>query len=175
MAFRRRVPMRRSGNRRETSWFGIALTITSLGDSGTSLLAALNALGLAKRPFTIVRTYLEVMVTSDQITSTETGVGAIGMAVVSDQASAIGITAIPTPVTDLASDLFYLHQIVMTRISLITSAGFEMNSGQNYSLDSKAMRKVNDDQDVILVAETAAAPSAGLIFNVMGRFLVKEH
>ncbi len=169
----RRGIIRRSGPRRETSWLSIAATTTTLA-SGAALISSLNAAALALRPFTIVRTYLEIQISSDQASASEAQIGAVGMAVVSDQATAVGVTAVPTPTTEIGSDLFYLHQVCMSRMLLHTAVGVESPRGRIYSIDSKAMRKVNNDSDVILVGE-ADASQAGLIFDIMGRFLIKEH
>ncbi len=99
----------RPGQRRTTSWLDIAIGAQALGAGGAAIIQVMSAGFLAKRPFTVVRTHLEVLFQSDQVAATETQLGAIGLCVVSDQAAAIGITAVPTPDTDLASDLWYLN------------------------------------------------------------------
>ena len=48
------------------------------------------------------------MVESDQSAATELFIGNLGLAVVSDQATAVGVTAVPTPATDRGSDLWFL-------------------------------------------------------------------
>ena len=172
MTFRRRAVARRSGSRRETSWIGIGANTASV-DSTAVLMSSLNAAALALRPFTIVRTYLEVLLRNDDLAADETVIAAIGMAVVSDQATAVGVTAVSTPTNDIGSDLFYLHQGMMNRVGGITDVG-NFLPGKHYSIESKAMRKVNNDSDIILVVEGDASQSGGVI-SVMGRFLIKEH
>ncbi len=157
--------------KRQSDWFGIAFADTTLTTIGGTIVASLNATALAMRPFTIVRTHLEVMVMSDQSGAVERQAGAIGVAVVSDQASAIGVTAVPTPVTDLASDLWYLHQVLFATESSLTDRA---TPGNFYSIDSKAMRKVNADEDVVFVEEFSSVGSGIRIF-MGGRFLVKTH
>ena len=100
---------RSSTTRRATSWFDIPPFSVAVVAGGGTILASLTAAELAKRPFTIIRTHLTFDVQSDQVAATEVQTGAMGMAVVSDQASALGVTAVPTPATDAASDLWYLH------------------------------------------------------------------
>jgi len=158
------------GKRRETSWFSIGLVQSSNAGTGSSLLAVLNAAALAKRPFTVVRVHMTVQVRTDNIAS-ETQIAAIGMAVVSDQASAAGVASVPTPITDLASDLFFVHKIIMGHNAFSTAAAFSIPGGTVVDIDSKAMRKVNDDQDVIITAEGGAD---GFVIDVMGRMLIKE-
>ena len=156
-----------------TSWFGLTPTSTSLGTSAAALVSSLNAAALARCPFTILRTHLMISIASDQLAADESQFGAVAMAVVTEQASAIGVTAVPTPINDLASDLFYLHELVASALQLNSAIG--MNSPARYTVkvDSKAMRKVNDDQDIILVAETSAI-SSGVNYQIAGRFLIKE-
>jgi len=158
------------GKRCETTWFQIGLVQSSNAGTGSLLLSSFNAAALAKRPFTVVRVHLTVQVRTDNIAS-ETQIAAIGMAVVSDQAAAAGITAVPTPITELASDLFFLHRIIMGHNAFSTAAAFSIPGGTVVDIDSKAMRKVNDDQDVIMTAEGGAD---GFVIDVMGRMLIKE-
>ena len=91
---------------------------------------------------------------------------------VSEQASAIGVTAIPTPVTDMASDLWFLHQNMWADESNLTD---RTRSASRGSIDSKAMRKVNGDEDIVFVSELGTIPSAGCILGMSGRFLLKLH
>jgi len=160
------------GKARTTTWIAIAPIATTLSSStATVLVATLNAAADALRPFTIVRTYIEYFLTSDQVAASEEQACSFGMAIVSDQASAIGVTAVPTPTTDLASDLWYLHKFIFgDELSKVD----ETRAGKFGTIDSKAMRKVDIGQDVILVAEGAGVGS-GMILTMAGRFLVKNN
>ncbi len=115
---------------------------------------------------------MEIMLRSDQAAAIETQAAAIGMAVVSDQASAIGVTAVPTPITDGASDLWYLHKYIFADESNLTD---RTRGATKVSIDSKAMRKVNGDEDIVLVSELSGAIGAGAIITVALRFLLKLH
>ena len=158
---------------RKTSWLDIPLGSTTLAGGGVNLVVSLTAAELAKRPFTIERTHIWGQVTSDQLAADEFVFGAVGMCVVSDQALAIGVTAVPTPVTDLASDLWFLHQIYGVEFALSSAIGFDGNAGSRFEIDSRAKRKVNDGQDVILVLENAGI-SFGSLVRLGGRLLIKE-
>ena len=161
------------GARRQTSWLPIEVAEVAVNSSAV-ITHSLSATELATRPFTIVRTHVELFLQSDQLSATENQICAFGICVVSDQALAIGVTAVPTPITDIGSDLWFLHQSMQGQFAVNSAIGFEEPSGQSYSLDSKAMRKVNDDQDVILVVEASSA-AFGAIIGVLGRLLIKEH
>ena len=170
--------MRDGGRRRETLWLGgIEVQSTLAAASTAAILTSLSAAGLALRPFTIVRTRGYLYLRSDQIAVAEYQSVAYGQCVVSDQAVSIGVTAVPTPVTDNFSDLWYVYERIMNDLMVSSSgvgAGNFITSGRGFAFDSKAMRKVEDGQDVVSVAETAAT-SDGSVLNVFDRILVKLH
>ena len=162
---------------RQTSWIDLPFGSTTLAGGGVALVASLTAAGLAKRPFTVERTHLFLHVTSDQVSADEFVFGAAGWCVVSDQALAIGVTAVPTPVTDQGSDLWFLHQAYGVEFALTgTGAGADSISadgGHQYQIDSKAKRKVGVGQDLIFVLENAGI-SFGSLIRTSARILIKE-
>ena len=170
MAFRRSRPPQRI-QRRETLWLFLAPALTTLTATGGTFLGLLNVAALALRPFTIVRTHLSGILFSDQAAAIETQVAGIGLSVVTDQAAAVGVTAVPTPITDLGSDQFFAHKLIWARESSLTD---RTNPAVNWSLDSKAMRKVKESDDMAIVAEFSGA-GQGLILGAGGRILIKLH
>ncbi len=162
-------------NRRETLWVSQVTTETVLAGAPTvAILTALNAAGLALRPFTVIRDRGVIHLRSDQAGATETyGVG-YGKCVVSDQAVLIGVTAVPTPVTDKSSDLWYLFESLFGRIEVSSGAGTGVptETGKFLQYDSKAMRKVEEGQDLISVVENEIS---GCNVVVTGRTLIKLH
>ena len=137
---------------------------------GGTIIFALNAAALAMRPFTIIRSRFELFVFSDQSAAIEPQVGAFGIAVVSDQAVAAGVAAVPTPVTDMGSDLWFVHQNYSGRESSTVDVS---EPGNRISIDSKAMRKVDIGQDIVVVAENDTNVGAGQILFSAGRMLIK--
>ena len=75
------------------------------------------------------------------------------MAVVSDQAVGVGVTAVPTPITDLGSSLFFLYQMFIgnssSQVDLTLPANIKF-------LDSKAMRKVEVGSDLIVTVQNSS-------------------
>ncbi len=155
-------------------WLGGAPLVSAFTVGGGTILGTLNAAALALRPFTIVRIRQTLAWKSDQTAATERQIGAVGFAVVSDQAVAIGITAVPTPVTDLASDLWMLHQFFMSHFTVTSAIGSESQYHQ-IDVDSKAMRKVEDGQDLVEVGELATGLSDGFSLSDASRILIKLH
>jgi len=170
------VPVGSRGPRRLTLWSGVAVGSTTQTGSGGVITNSGNAALLALRPFTIVRTYMEFLIFSDQVVADESQVAAVAGAVVSDQALAIGASAVPTPVTDAGSDLFFYHRFLFNRftVSATTPTSIQASAGTKYTIDSKAMRKVNDDQDVIFLVELSTAGGGWTVISG-GRILLKLH
>jgi hypothetical protein len=110
---------------------------------------------------------------SDQSTATENQDLGYGHIVVQDTAVAIGISAIPTPLTDGGSD-FYVYELMNAQFLLKTAVGFDPSNFTRMTIDSKAARKVDFGQDIAIVAESGSG-SAGLILFEGGRVLIKLH
>ncbi len=169
--YRRAAPSR--SGRRQSLWLDIVTTETTLaGAPSVALLNSLSAAALALRPFTIVRTRGTLLVLSDQSGASESYGAALGFAVVSLQASNIGVSAVPTPVTDKGSDLFFVFENLFDRFQFGDNTGEQSNSGRMIQYDSKAMRKVNDDQDIVVTIENEIN---GAIVIHSARMLLELH
>ena len=170
-----RFATRRQGPRRETVWLSVPIVENVLTGAPTAILSGvLDAGALALRPFTVIRVRGIMHLRSDQAAATESFGAALGYAVVSEQASAIGVTAVPTPITDRGSDLFFVYQEIVDRIEIGSGAGtgVPVNTGRFMEFESKAMRKVNDDEDMIITVENELN---GCNLIEAARFLVKLH
>jgi len=172
---RRGFVMRHGRSVRETRWLDISPVTTNLAAATTAAIShSLSAVELALRPFTIIRTRLNWLVRSDQTAATEFYGAAIGICVVSEQANAIGVTAVPTPVTDQESDLWLLYDALFGDFSFGDATGFQNEAQNQRALDSKAARKVQDGEDVIVVHEGTGL-GGGSQSIVTGRMLIKLH
>ncbi len=152
-------------------WISSGLAEQALASGAATLLSSLNAAALALRPFTILRTRLEIMWRSDQSAASETPTGAIGIIVVKETASTIGVTAVPSPLAEPDAD-FFVYQGVTTSILSLSSIGV-LERGNRYVIDSRAMRKVGVQDDIIGVGETRS--TGGAQFNQEGRILIQLH
>ena len=159
--------------KRQTTWLQLDPVITIV-DSSAVLVGSLNAAALALRPFTVVRTRTTVHIRSDVDAAAENQIAGIGHAVVSDQAVAIGVTAVPTPLTDLGSDLWFAINLMYSSVGTHTGAGSYANRGVMEHFDSRAMRKVEVGQDLITVIEGSTVVN-GAAVTCGGRILVKLH
>ena len=166
---------RRGGARRKTLWAAVVPTEDTItGASGAILLTSLSAAGLALRPFTVIRSVGSLYVTSDQVANSETQAVAWGACVVTDQAVAIGVTAVPTPIVDVNSDAWFAYAFAWNATQVASSIGMGFAAGTVTHFDSRAMRKVEEGQDLITVIETASI-SDGVVIRVQERLLLKLH
>ncbi len=163
--------------RRETIWFQGGYTSNTLASASSAVLSGiLNAAALALRPFTVVRTRGVYFVKSDQTGATEAYESSMGMAVVSDQAAAIGVTAVPTPETDRASDAWFVYESIADQFLFISGVGVQGgNVGRQLQFDSKAMRKVEDGFTIAVVQENSALQASGTTQVLGFRQLIKLH
>ena len=168
---RRHVVSRARGSRCQTSWFQGDIAFITQASAGSTIVYSLNAAALALRPFTIVRTHIQFMLFSDQEAAVEQQVCAFGLAVVSDQATAVGVTAVPTPTTEASSDLWFMHKYMFADAVNLTDRAIP---SKIYTVDSKAMRRVDIGQDVVGVLERTSS-GGGLILVTALRQLVKLH
>jgi len=160
--------------RRESLWLGSAPATNSIGLGTGVLLTVLNTAALAFRPFTIIRTRGLLYLFSDQSANSENQMIGFGATVVTEEASAIGVTAVPTPLSEQSSD-WYVYETLMSTVVVSSAIGI-FNAAESRVIDSKAMRKVDTGQDVITAVETAATGiSEGVSFRAQVRTLIKLH
>ncbi len=157
---------------RKSLWLQFIPITTTITGATATVMFSLNAAALALRPFTLIRSHFEILIRSDQSAAVEQQICAIGCAIVSDQASAVGVTAVPTPETEAGSSLWFLHKFMMAQESSVTDKA--QPAGQ-FSIDSKAMRKVEVGSDLVVVVENSALLTGGTVFVVGGRILVKTN
>ena len=81
----------------------------------------------------------------------------------------------PTPVTDSGSDLFFQFDRIQSSIRFASAVGFAKVSNE-IVIDSKAMRKVNQDEQLVTVGESEAAGlTSGFLMLGYMRCLIKLH
>ncbi len=164
--------LRGGRQRRDTRWLFWATTETTLSGAPSVVLTnLLDAAALALLPFTVVRFCGVMHIASDQIVATETYGVALGFAIVTEQASAIGVTAVPTPVADQGSDSWFVYEQMFGRFGFGDITGFSQ-LGNFKEIDSRAMRKVEDGQDIVSVVENEIN---GVQVTLSGRMLIKLH
>ncbi len=167
--------LRGGRDRRDTLWAATTETRNVLAAANSQAVTTSGSPALLElTPFTIIRSRMVFFSKSDQTVGLEDWEVAYGETVVSVPASLIGITAVPTPFTDLGSDLWFVHAINAGSFIFVSGVGFHPTGGVVTRIDSKAMRKVEDGETVIGVLENPSL-SLGTSSLVVGRFLIKLH
>ena len=162
--------------RRKVTW--------TLGPEGTvQLTSAADAVFpsggiVAEDGLTIVRTRGELNLGLSVATTALDGFDrvAFGMCVVSENAAAVGVTAIPSPIADEQWDGWFVYWTgslfsVVATAALSNAAGV---SNLRLPIDSKAMRKVKRTDVIVGVLGTLAeVGTASLTAKLSARTLVK--
>ena len=157
---------------RSMVWAGIDVANLVVGANASVIVASLGASILALRPFTIVRTRYLLTFSSDQTAALERPRAAIGEIVVTDKAAAAGIASVPAPITEIDGDWFF-WQAMSHDFIFISGVGTDSQGANQYTVDSKAMRKVSIDEDVVTVIQETGV--FGCEVSVLGRQLLKLH
>ncbi len=159
---------------RQTEWLASADVSAGVAVAAATLVfdSSMAVGELAKRPFTITRVRGIMAVRSSQVAALQDQFGALGFAVVSDEAVAVGVSALPAPITNEQSDLFFVW-LPFAQSQGVSSSGAGIFS-VSYQLDSKAQRKVEPGQDIVVVVENASASTAFTYF-LKWRMLIKTH
>ncbi len=176
MARRQTANLRRPAkSTRLNKWFFISVPVTTIAANALSLVASLNAEGLDDVPFTIVRTRGIFTIWSDQTAAAEAPRGIMSMIVVQNTAILIGSSAIPDPLNEPDADFFVYQPLQVQPLGQVGDGStFAEVSQTQYTIDSKAMRKVDTQQDVAIMVRNSSA-TFGMNIAFQGRFLVKLH
>ena len=121
---------------------------------------------------TLVRTRGMFGWATDNASGSESQLGAFGIGVVSEQASSVGITAVPHPGTDAGWGGWLYHSYWFSSSVQLSAVGLMPDMMHTIEIDSKAMRKVGENERIVIVVENTAA-SHGISFFHSVRLLSK--
>ncbi len=162
-----------------TEWVASAdITAVQAVGGATTVLSqvftsgALQAAGLL--PGTIVRVRGELYAQSDQTAVAERPFGAVGFAVVSEEALVAGVGSLPAPITNEPSELWFMLQFWQAA-AIVDSAAVAIQPMYRFEFDSKAMRKITTGQGVVVMFENAALAGIGAQLIIKFRMLFKLH
>ncbi len=144
-----------SGPKRQTAWVGPAdQGFVNVAAGAKVIVASFAPSDAAFAKPTIVRTRGDVACSVTGSSTTEV-VGAYGLCVVTDRAFAAGVGSLPGPWSDPGYDGWFVWRSFGIQVVGATADGF-IQAQINQEVDSKAMRKVTDDETIVLVAESQA-------------------
>jgi len=161
--------------RRKTAWDvgpGGGGIITLTGTVATILGTGSQ---LTTDGITLVRTRGHMNMWLDLVAAKTDGfVGAFGIGVVTSQAFAIGVTAMPTPFTDMDWDGWLFHQFVSIRgLDPATDLNPDGPRFQRFEVDSKAMRKLKEDDTIFAMIDVVESGTATARLDFNSRVLFK--
>ena len=124
-----------------------------VASNGKTIIASFDPAGIGLVKPIIVRTRGEVSAKVAAPGATAVIVGAYGLAVVSDRAFTAGAGSIPGPFTDASWDGWFVWRSFSMNWEFDDASGVRFST-KDQEVDSKAMRKVNDDETVVMIAES---------------------
>ena len=154
---------RTSATRRRTGWEdGPNGTVAATVDS-SALFG--NSQQIAQDGLTLVRIRGELNCALSTITTSLDGFGrvAAGICVVSENAFAVGVTAIPTPADDIAWDGWIWYSIVSLFGPSATVSNSDGPANVRIPIDSKAMRKLRAPDVLVGVMQFQTEIGAAVI------------
>ena len=162
------------GSRRKTAWgVGPQEPGASISTAGLTLWQ-LGSQALADG-LTVARVRGELMVNQTATTTIGDGFRSVvhGICIVSENAFGIGITAVPTPLTDMAWDGWLWHHMEAgTRGFSVTELGVTPSESYRVVIDSKVMRKTRASDVLIGVTEVGTeVGTATLVLQAITRVL----
>ena len=167
--------LRAAGPRRLTDWG------PGPGDTGRTSLTSSSAVIMGggvtptTGPVTLIRTRGNFHGSLESVTAAADGMqGAFGICVVQAAAFAIGITAIPTPITELDSDAWVYHKFFGVQAHSAVEAEFNTSTVVRFDVDSKAMRKLDSETVLVAVVEVVMLGTAVLRVYFDSRMLFKS-
>jgi len=159
---------------RTKMWIGSGVGRTVITASTKSFISSLSGGALLLRPFTILRTRMLVALFTDQEAGDEGPFGSYGKIVVTDTAAALGVTAIPNPGSTSGDPeaSWFVHQTLWMQFNLV-GAATAVSSPNAWVIDSKSMRKVGPDDDVVGMYTDESG--VGSFLTTQGRMLIQLH
>ncbi len=174
MAPRRAGFPNRVRTRRNTDWsFGPDILVQTVSTS-TKLLGTTSLTVTEQQTIVRIRGLFHVTLTA--AAAADNGfAGAVGIALVNSDAFAQGINSIPGPVTDAHWDAWMFHSFFDVR-SITATIADGVNAvavEQRVPIDSKAMRKWDPAETLIIMAEFVETGTATARVNADMRMLLK--
>ena len=146
---------RGSGPRRQTSWVGPSdQNFVGVATGATSIISSFVPSTNGLRKSTLVRNRGIFSVKPDSLAADVDIVGAMGVCVVSNQAFSAGAGSIPGPFDEAGWDGWMVWQPFGFSIEVIGAPTDTLLSAIQIEVDSKAMRKVSDNETVVVMCES---------------------
>ena len=135
---------------RLTEWTGPALqSYVNVATTGATIVSSVAF----EEPATVIRTRGRVSVAPQTFGADLEITGAIGMGIVTQEAFAAGVAAVPEPWTDADWGGWFVWRSFGYKFELVDATG-TLQVDWGFEVDSKAMRKVSSNEVLVVVAES---------------------
>ncbi len=142
------------GPKRAVQWVGPAdQNVISVASGASAIVASFDPGGNSMIRPTIVRTRGMVSIRPQSFAGDLSIGGAFGVAIVSDEAFAAGTASIPRPFDDANWGGWMVWRSFFYQLEFADVTGFIIGD-RVLEVDSKAMRKVGDNETVVLMVES---------------------
>ena len=143
-------------DQRKTTWVGPALqNFIAVAAGAKVIVASFDASAAGFPSPTVVRTRGQVQTgPGTGIVVDKEIIGAYGLAVVTDRAFAAGVASVPGPFTDAGWNGWFVWRSFHYVQEAAGTVATLLQQTASQEVDSKAMRRVTDDETVVLVAES---------------------
>ena len=174
--FQRRPFRQQRSPQRKTAWIQgpDSVQVSTLAGNTCVLFASFDtrASNLIDSPFTIVRTRGLFSVIDVAVDTAFFPFGAFGAVVVGGEAFDAGVASLPCPYSEAFFDRWLVHQYWST--ANIISTGVSHGRLERFTIDSRAMRKVETGDVICFLVENGSNTEA-ITFQLDFRQLVKLH
>ncbi len=134
-------------------------------DLAEGTVAVGDIAGVFQGASTLLRTRGGLLIELDAAGAGERALVAVGIIIAGDRAIAAGVASLPSPVGQGEDD--WLWHSYLTVTSNEEAAATTDYLTQRLEIDSKAMRKVRDDEGIVFMAEVAESADMGGSVNLM--------
>ena len=151
MARRFRRGAQNAQRHRLTKWIGPAdQGAVNVASTGATIISSVSF----EDPATLVRTRGVVGVKLQAYGADSEVFGALGLGIVSAEALAIGVTAVPHPFRDPDWGGWFVWRTFFFRYEFHDATATMFPASIQFEIDSKAMRKVEPNEALVVVAES---------------------
>ena len=159
--------------RRRTGWEegpGVNTQFSSAG-SIAGILGAGQAFVVDGNTIVRMRGFFELILKT-AVSAGDGFIGAIGIGVVDMPAFTVGVTAVPTPITEVEWEGWLWHEFFQLTSPTVT-AGITSSMAIRHMIDSKAMRKIESDRTVYAAIEMTEVGDSSITATLGTRMLLK--
>ena len=144
---------------------------TSITGSGAQILG--SGISALTDGLTLVRVrgFIEIVMELGGVGEGFTG--AVGLCVVTDDAFAVGITALPSSITDMSDDVWMYHRFFSLHAGAVSATAALARIHESWEVDSKAMRKIPQGKTLAMVLEVTEIGTADATIAFDSRVLLK--